>query len=226
MYERLVDAIDRDDSDIAACGVQMIWEDDPSKKILVQTEDCILNRGAAQKALLKETILKQPVWYKIYKRDLIKDIAFEVGRDHEDVFWSYRAIGAAKRVSLINYIGYFYYQREGSIMSASYSLKRLDALAAFCERYEYIKKEFPELTDSALTAIWSRCIYEGQQALLYLPKEEIVIAYRIIRETQSRYPIKKRNYVGESSSRKIWISLSRISLMATCMVRNILKKGT
>ena len=54
-------------------------------------------------------MLKHPVWYKLYKRETVQGILFEVGKQHEDVFWSYKVVGKANRVSIIDYIGYYYF---------------------------------------------------------------------------------------------------------------------
>ncbi len=225
MYERLVSAMKRDQSDISACGMKMVWDDGSPDKILIITPDCVLDRKEAQRALLKEELIIQPVCDKLYKAECIKDILFDVGFYHEDVFWSYKAIGAAKKVSLINYIGYFYYQRKESIMGAGYSLKRLDALKAYCRRYEYMKTEFPELADMALKAIWSRCIYEGQQAMLYLSKKETDKVFRLLLSVRRRYPIQYSAYADDKLSHRMWISLSRISLRTACRIRNMLNIG-
>lgn len=225
MYERMVRAMNRDKSDIAACSVRMVWEDGSQTQMLIQTPDCVLDRKEAQKALLLEDLIKQPVWYKLYKRECVKNILFEAGRCHEDVYWSYKAIGAAERVSLIAYVGYNYLQRNDSIMGAGYSLKRLDALRAYCKRYGYMKKEFPEFAGIALKSIWQRCIYDGQQAMLYLPAEERKKAFSIFKSVRREYPIKYRIYKNDKFSRRVWISLSRISLKAVCFFRNTLRIG-
>lgn len=225
MYERLVTAMKRDQSDIAACGVKIVWEDGSPDGIFLNTADCVLSRQEAQKELLKERLIKHPVWYKLYKSDRVKDLLFDVGRIHEDVFWSYKAIGAANKVSLINYVGYFYFQRNGSIMSEEYSLQRLDALTAYCKRYEYMQREFPELTDKALCLIWLKCIYDGQQSIKYLSRDERERAFKFFMSVRKKYPIKKENYKQEAVSIKIWLSLSRVSLKRTCQLKNLLKIG-
>ena len=80
----------------------MIWENNSqSSRMLVQQNNCILNRKDDQEALLDETKLKQPVWYKLYRKSIIKDIPFAIGKYHEDIFWSFQAIGNANRVSII-----------------------------------------------------------------------------------------------------------------------------
>ena len=225
MYERMVRAMNRDKSDIAACSVRMVWEDGSHTQMLVQTPDSVLDRVEAQKALLLEDLIKQPVWYKLYKRGCVKNILFDVGRYHEDVYWSYKALGSAERVSLIAYIGYNYLQRNDSIMGVGYSLKRLDSLKAYCKRYEYMKKEFPEFADIALKLIWLKCTYDGQQSMLYLSAEDREKAFHFFKFVRKKYPIKYRVYINEKLSRRVWISLSRVSLRVTCLIRNLLKVG-
>lgn len=224
-YERLYTAIKQDGSDLAACTVCMVWEDGSPEKLLTVRENLVLNRNQAQLALLEETKLKQPVWYKLYKTDLIKDIPFEFGKYHEDVFWSYQAIGKAKSVSLIDYIGYFYWQRKGSIMSDGFSLKRLDALEALKKRIVYIKTNFPDLQSKALIALWESCIYNGQMTLRYLESENMACAFRVLKSAMRDYPICYSDYKNMKISHRIWLILSKVSLKGTCKLKNILNIG-
>lgn len=225
MYERLYAAMQRDSSDIAACSVEMVWEDNSPTKMLTQEINCVLDRLDAQAELLSERKLKQPVWYKLYRRSIIKDILFEKGKYHEDVFWSYRAIGAANKVSIIDYVGYFYWQRVGSIMGEGYSLKRLDALEAHCKRYEYFRSHSPELESKALTAIWKDCIFHGQMALTYLPKDKWDPFFSQLILVRQNYPIDYSALSQEKITHKIWIIGSMISLKAICRIKNLLNVG-
>ena len=138
MMERLYYVIQRDKSDVAACTVEMVWEDETPSCLLTVKTNALLSREEAQEALLKETLLKHPVWYKLYRRELISNLPFKVGKYHEDVFWSYQAIGNAHTVSIIDSIGYYYTVGDNSIMGKGYSLNRMDALDAVEERYQYI----------------------------------------------------------------------------------------
>lgn len=105
MYSRLKDALEKDQSDIAACSVEIVWEDEGRTKLLKERENIILNRLEAQKELLYESRLRQPVWDKLYRRKVLEGVFFEKGKQHEDVFWSYKVIGNAERVSVIDYVG-------------------------------------------------------------------------------------------------------------------------
>lgn len=225
MYQYLKAALDRDQSDIAACAVETIWEDGSTSRLLTVRENCVLNRLEAQAALLEESKLKQPVWYKLYRRSVINGIPFEKGKYHEDVFWSYRIMGNANRVSLIDYVGYFYWQRRGSIMGGDYSLRRLDAIEAYRRRYEYLKENFPILEKKARISILTGCIYHGQMALRYLPQHEQAEAFAFLEETYRNYPLSSNDYSEMKLSRRVWFGLAAISLKSVCKIKNHLKIG-
>ncbi len=225
MYERLYNAIITDHSDIAACNVEMVWEDNSQNRMLTKQNSCILNKEEAQSALLDESILKQPVWYKLYKKTIIENIFFEKGKYHEDVFWSFQAIGNANSVSIIDYIGYYYWQRSSSIMGEKYSLKRLDAVEGKCKRQEYFKLHFPELEGKGLIDLWFTCLYHGQVALKELEQQERLQALDTLNIVLNKYSISKNKIKGLKKSHCIWILLAKISFMKTCKIRNLLKIG-
>ena len=225
MLERLLDAIQRDKSDVAACAAEMVWEDGTPGRLLTVSKNALLGREEAQEALLKESLLKQPVWYKLYKRALIRDLPFKTGKYHEDVFWSYQAIGRANAVSLIDYTGYYYVQRADSIMGQGYSLSRLDALEAIEERYIYMQDHFPKLETEARLSILSNCIYHGQMAMKYLNNAERKEAFRKLESIKARYTFCRSDYQGKAFKRRLWFDMGRISLPVTCRIRNMLNIG-
>ena len=225
MFERLKKAIDQDGSDIAACSIKMVWESNGEERMLTVQENCVLNRHEAQKELLNENKLKQPACSKLYKRSTIGDVFFEKGKYHEDVYWSYQVTGNADKVSIIDYIGYYYWQRGNSIMGETYSLKRLDVIEAVCRRYEYIKVEFPELSTQAKRSIRNNCIYHAQLALSYLPKDEKATALNYLESVKRRYPLKYKEFSDQKYTHQVWLVLSSISLKATAIIKNALKVG-
>lgn len=225
MYERLLQAIRRDGSDIAACSVKMVWEDGIPDRLLTVCDNCVMDRQAAQAALLQETTLKQPVWYKLYRRETVAGIFFEKGKFHEDVFWSYQVIGNAKRVSIIDHVGYYYWQRADSIMGEQYSLKRLDAMEAYCRRYGYIKANFHALENLAAISILQNCIYNGQMAQLYLPKNEKKQAFRYLKQIYREYDMDSIEKKNLKSTHRLWLKLAGISLELSCRIKNLLRIG-
>ena len=172
--------------------------------------------------IIEESWLKQPVWYKLYKTALVRDILFPKGKCHEDVFWSYQAVGKAKKVSISDYIGYYYLQRGGSIMGAGYSLKRLDAVEAKVQRCAYIQERFPALSPLAVKDLWLTCIYQGQLAMRTLGKaeaEKILAYFENVIET---HPFQME---GCSAKERLWLNMAKSSLAVACRIRNALKIG-
>ncbi len=225
MLKNLLNAIKEDNSDISACSVEMVWENDSHSELLTVSTNCVLNRLEAQEALLKENLLKQPVWYKLYKKKTIEGILFEVGKQHEDVFWSYQVIGRAERVSIIDYIGYYYFQRTGSIMGNGYSLKNLDAIEAYEKRYAYIREHFPELEKEAKISMINACIYNGQMALKHLPQNEQKQAIETLKSVIDRYPTKHSEYEQMKYTHRLWIDISKVSFIGVCRCKNLFRVG-
>ena len=222
MYEYLYQRLTEDNSDIAACGVQMVWENKTPSRMLTRDGNCVLNQEEAMRAIIEESWLKQPVWYKLYKTALVRDILFPKGKCHEDVFWSYQAVGSAKKVSVSDHVGYYYLQRGGSIMGAGYSLKRLDAVEAKVQRCTYIQERFPALSPLAVKDLWITCIYQGQLAMRTLGKTEAEKILAHFENVMERHPFQME---GCSAKERLWLNMAKRSLMAACRVRNALKTG-
>lgn len=223
MYQYLYDDMIRTGSDISACGVQLVWENDTPQKTLTASSNRVMNTTEAMQAIIQETCLKQPVWNKLYRRDAIRDILFPVGKCHEDVFWSYQVIGNAKRISVNDKPNYFYWQRSESIMGESFSLRRLDALEAKLDRQTYIAKRFPKLSSIAQTNLYQSCVYLQQMVLQNLTGSERKQATEIIKRTLAQVETSEIEATG--ITHKLWLFLSKIDFIATCKLRNFLKIG-
>lgn len=226
MYQQLHERMVEDDSDIAACGVEMVWEDGRPPRRLTREGSCVLDAGEAMRAVIEESWLKQPVWYKLYKTALVRDIPFPVGKYHEDVFWTYQAVGAAKRVSVVDQIGYYYLQRSGSIMGEGYSLKRLDAVEGKKQRLAFIHEHIPTLEALACVDLLFTCMYHGQMAIKYLDKPELEKAFSSLEETVRQCPVPRGcEYAPKTLTYKIWMCLARHNLFLTCQIRKVLGIG-
>lgn len=225
MYQLLYEHIVQFDCDIAACGVEMVWEDRTPPRMLTKPGNCVLNVQDAMEAVICESWLKQPVWYKLYKANLIWDILFPVGKYHEDVFWSYQAVGRARRVAVFEKPCYFYTQRSGSIMGESYSLKRLDALEAKVARISYMQENFPHLTNLARRDLWGSCIYSGQMLMRYCPEDEKQKGLAVVHEILENFPIKLSALDPTRPKQCLWLIMAKVSLPLVCKLKNRLQIG-
>lgn len=224
MYELLLQRIKEDHSDISACGVEMFWEDGSREPcMLTPAGTHVLNHKQAMSAILQESLLKQPVWYKLYRADLIRDLLFPVGKYHEDAFWSYLAIARANRVSVFDAPCYHYAQRKGSIMGESYSLRRLDSLEAKELQLQYMKEHLPEFISLSHENLLSSCLYAAQMSLRYMKGKEKQEALKRISQTFSNNDTTLPDNL--SIKQRIWLSCAKISLRGAARVRNCLGIG-
>lgn len=225
MYQLLYDRMAADGSDMAACGVELVFENGSPSRPLTRMGRCVLNREEAIKESICENWLKQPVWYKLYKTELVRDILFPVGKYHEDVFWSYQAAAKAKKVSVFDTPCYFYTQRSGSIMGEGFSLKRLDALEAKEARVAFLQKEPPELLNLAKQNLWFTCVYSMQMLMKFCSAEERAEGKKIVRAVLRRHPIRLRYGRGLGLKQFIWLTMAKISFELTYRIRTKLGIG-
>lgn len=227
MYQLLYENLVANDCDISACGVQMDWEDSTPSRILTKHGSCVLSAEDAMRAIIEESWLKQPVYYKLYRTELVKDILFPVGKCHEDVFWSYQAVGRAKMVCVFDRPCYHYTQRNGSIMGESYSLKRLDSLEAKVARVQYMQVNMSLLVSLAKIDLWFSCIYAKQMLMRFCDRDANDAGSAIINSILKRYPVKLHdvNFINMRFKQRIWFVLSKISFSGTCWIRNSVKIG-
>lgn len=225
MYQLLLDNMSENDSDISCCGVKMIWDDSTPDRMLTQEGNFVLESDDAMRAVICEEKVKQPVWYKLYKFNLVKDIKFPVGKYHEDVFWTYQAVGAAKRVSVIDEPCYFYRQRGDSIMGEVYSMKRLDALEGKRMMLEYVHSNYPMLECKAKKSLWFLLLYQYQQVLRLVKKDDRRAFYDKIAKAKKSVKLSISDIHTFPIKQRIWYMIGCISFVGACRIRNFLKIG-
>ena len=226
MYQLLYERMKADGSDIAACGVEMVFEDGAMSRRLTGPGEYLLNSEEAMEGIVRENVLKQPVWYKLYKSELVRDIMFPVGKYHEDVFWSYQAIARAQKVSVFDRSCYFYVQRSSSIMGEGYSLKRLDAIEAKLQRLDFLRDKFSKLVSCAQVDLLFTCMYHGQLAQQSLPKLERTQVFNCLENTVKHCRIPTKTDLSVLSvTHRCWMRLAKINIKLACRIRKLLGIG-
>ena len=103
----------------------------------------------------------------MYKTELLKDIRFPKDKYIDDEYWTYKLFANAKKITWINKVLYYYRQHEESTMGRMYSIKRLDAIDALYDRYKFMQKNFPNLSDLSCKAFLNNCIYNFQKLCMF-----------------------------------------------------------
>ena len=119
MAMKMLEAIEKDEADVAICDFSKIFKD----KTIYQKDTGFKDK--------KDMIARAfaIVWNKIYKTSFIRDIGirFNKGLRYEDICFSYELFPYLNKVAYVEESLIDYYQNEGS-QSREYSLEVLDLL--------------------------------------------------------------------------------------------------
>ena len=81
-------------------------------------------------------------WNKLYKKEILRNIRYPIGKNHEDEFIIHRIVGKCTKISFIPDKLYYYRQRLGSITENETSFeKKLIVLEYLLDRVLYYKNE-------------------------------------------------------------------------------------
>lgn len=224
-YEILITEMLRNHCDIASGSYKIISSRASDEVLNIDSQVKIIGSYEAMEKLIDDSVINHVVWNKIYKRNLIKDIPFEKGKYHEDVFWSYQVIGKAEKIVVVDYKGYYYYQRPDSIMGTGFSLKRLDVVEAKINRLKYLEENYPDLYVKGKVALNFTCMHLGQQSLRASDKKIANATIEKLREVTKKYPLSFSEVKDKKLSNKVWLLLSKRALRFVCVLRNILRIG-
>lgn len=103
---------------------------------------------------------------KLYKRSVIGDIRFPLGKISEDLATCHLFLDNAKKIVYSNYYGYYYRQHESSIMHV-FNPKRLDALEWVAAIEKFSQEKYP----SIIGAAYCRTFNVAVHLILDLPDE-------------------------------------------------------
>ena len=155
--EFLYTAIEKTGADLAACGVQEFPEGTtlPCRKMTMPEPE----RHTPAQVLDWEnqgSRYRMVAWNKLYRKKLLENDGFPVGKLHEDEFFTYRIMDRCAALALVDVPLYYYLQRSGSIMT-TFSPRHLDLLDAYLERLELYREKYPALCLPLKTAYCIAC---------------------------------------------------------------------
>lgn len=196
-------------------------------------DDCLLDDGRSYETAeydvsdalrlhIRNRMFLQTPPNKLYRRRTVADVRFPSGTGIDDEYWTYRAIGNARRLIHSSCTMYAYRQQSGSVMHTLSAQQRLRAVDAKVKRHAYIKERFPELTVDSLKNLWFTCIYQGQLSLREADPEEAKQTMKYLKT------VLRGHFCGLSNctvKEKLWLIMARISLPGLCRLRNAMKIG-
>lgn len=221
--ERLYEAMIACNADMAECSTQFIDERGNvlrTREVSVGNTDCL----ESLRRLVLEDGVYQTVWDKLYRREVIQGIPFEVGKYNEDEFWTYQVLARAKSVSFVSAPLYNYLQRSGSIIGVGYNMRRLDGLDARFQRMQNLQK-YSELADLLFQQFILDCMWHLQCSYRYLSAKEACAAQEKILRLKEQTPKVNWRRLTLNLKYKIWYVLFRAEPVFTAKLRNRMKMG-
>ena len=227
MIDELVKNLENTKSDISVCSFKKIYNE---LFILPENKnDCeIFDREQCLSLVINDKLLGQMVWNKLYISKYVKNIKFLDGKYHEDIFWTYEALGAVNKICYTSMVLYGYRQRPGSVMNSPYSYNRLDAVEAVKSRYMFVKEKFPKLKISALQSFLFTCLYHYQMISRLNLKDGEELKKQIVDTIDSFDDLKiyyNDIFKNLEIKQKVWLKSFLHFPKLTSNIRNWLKIG-
>lgn len=151
MYEKLISSID--DADIAVCGYYSVDGNEVNEHISFPDDTEFTSKEALSELFMDDKI-KNHVWNKLFRRELFSSIAFPEGRTFEDILTTYKLFEKSRKIIYTPFAGYYYVSRKGAISKKSDSETCLSRYLAHTERYDDVKRRFPESRDVLLRQVF------------------------------------------------------------------------
>lgn len=157
MYESMSCFIS--DCDVIECGVQrFVKEKEVYRVSSVPNTIKRLNKMEALENLVCNPGMTASFCNKLFRINLFDELRFEEGIIHEDEHLIFRILDRIDNYGYINAEFYCYRTRANSIMTTQLSMKQLDAVYVWEDRYEYCKKkQYMELMLRTQAALYYEC---------------------------------------------------------------------
>jgi len=153
MFEIMLDACEKYDAEVAACRYSMVYQDftinESTNLILPMTREEALETYICGNL---ERPIYNSVWSKLFKRELVEEYRFPVGKKSEDIMYTTRAFCNMNSCVYIDKALYNYVcDRQGSIMAVKSGEHMLnDELPFFREQIKYVEEHVSkEMSDKA-----------------------------------------------------------------------------
>ena len=142
MYENMYLAIKTTDADLAVCAYKEV----SVSHVANPTDDTIIyfDKDEALESFIKEeedVCIQNAAWNKLFKKELLKEIRFPIGKLYEEIVFTTKLLHEANRVVYLNQ-GYYNYvvDRVGSIMNAGVNARIFtDQIPLYYEKREYLE---------------------------------------------------------------------------------------
>lgn len=215
--ECLYEMIEKYNADIAICRFRYVYgtnEEDVDGKEAIFS----YNKTEALRTLLLENEFGHYTHQKLFKKEIVQQYPFPVGKIYEDIATTYLYFDAANTIVYSQKQLYYYRQRPGSIITGAYNEKnKFDVLNTLDSMEEFLRKKHPDLVSYMIVPKMFYYLHTyarlPEDSSSYLEEQEKVKKYiKNNRANALRFPnmpksTKKKillSYMGGKIYRKVW----------------------
>ena len=224
MIENLLKAAQSENADMVACQVIRCEEQDTPETVEFTKMQTICKSYSGDDKMcifLQGEKIGTTAWAKLYRTNMFSEVKYPVGKNHEDVFTTYKLVHIANKLCIIDSVGYVY-RKNLSGLSKGFSKTRLDSIRGNLERTQFIEKNYPDLADEAYTGI----IYSCNQCLMLMGKAgyQDVETFKWMHELYQKYSKYYIRSKKTSKLGKIAAEIARKNVKATWMLFRVVHK--
>lgn len=187
-------------ADVVECEINYVFKDhvvrNDTGNILV-----LDGRVACEKFLDRSLDIKSMVPNKLYRSEIVKKVPFEVGRLHEDMYFTYQALYLCHTYVRIE-IGKYNYrqQREGSIMTTPIAPRNIrDQIYGYEKRNAFFSEHNESLLLEKSEASYFRALLHLiSRAKLTLKDDEDIYHFLESKIKDNKAKILKNKYMGKA----------------------------
>lgn len=151
MYELLYTNLKREDADLSICGIFDLYAGKtPVKK---EAKYIVTDRFDATKIIFEGKLVSVNAYNKLYKKEIFTEVRYPIGRITEDAAVILDVLECTTKVVIDTQQKYYYFHRENSITSDSFSKKDFDTIEAWENNEKRILKNYPDLEYVAHTRV-------------------------------------------------------------------------
>ena len=202
------------DADIGILKMAFVSEEDTQRHFDGDTDEQItFTPEEAIKESLYQKLFSCNATGKLYKREVLNGIEFPLGRISEDLATCHLFINNARKVVYVNTTGYYYRQRQKSIMH-TFNPKRLDALDWAKEIEAFCEEKYPNLMPAALCRTFNVAVHlildmTDDKYFNEVWKELVRTRPSVLKNKSARGREKAAallSFMGPKALRKVWSS--------------------
>lgn len=178
MIDYLYGLIQRFHTSMSLCCHNVVFDNGEKVKPLGDGAEKVLDSQQAIEDMLYHHLVDTSAWAKLYKRDLFKNISYPKGKLFEDIGTTYKLFLKAKQIACGFVPKYNYQVREGSIVTRSFSRKKLDLLEMTDTMGRDVLAVYPDLGKAVLRRrVYARFSTLNQMLDVDIPERKEIIRF-------------------------------------------------